>query len=106
MKLIERLMLYKFAFNRAVGHVNTIRAVVEPTMLAGILLKLYGVTSIVLIISIGIVLTIMLFVIGFIDIKLGVASTEASIGNRYNPELSKILENTQGGKHGKGRKES
>lgn len=91
-------MQAKYTFNRGASHVNLARSIAEPVLLAGILLKLFGIESVGLMLGLGVVLIIGTYIIGWLDVKYGIARIETSIGNAQNPELLQVLEQTKGGK--------
>lgn len=93
--VISRLLYLKLCLNRSLSHVAALKSVIEFTLIAGILLKLLGYDEVALVGFLGLIAIVILVIVGHFDLRFGVANQEASLSNKYNPELQRIVKNTR-----------
>ena len=89
--MIDKLIYLKFCWNRAWGHINVPLSIIEKAMLLAVFLKVYGISSWVAVTVSAVLMSLLVLLVGHLDVKWGVASMETSILNRYNPELQNIM---------------
>lgn len=85
--VIPSYLYLKLCWNRAMSHASLPLNIFEKAALLLLLGKAYGVENpllIVLLILGGVVLAV---IIGHLDLVYGIADAEASLSNRYNPEI-------------------
>lgn len=90
MNIINAFLYFKLCTNRALSHLGSIKNVLEIALLLAIWL---GVTKkdLAMMTALCVIGILLVFLVGHVDVKSGVAAREASLGNRYNPELQTLL---------------
>lgn len=91
---LEKYFYIKQCWGNIHGDLTMPLSIIDKVLLGGIFLKVFGIQSIWFLIPLGIASTIILIFLGHLKFKHKFASIELSVQNRFNPELMKILDNS------------
>jgi len=90
--IAEKLLYLKLCLNRSVSHISALKAIVEIFLLMMIYAKLAKTSSTEIIAILAAFSVVFLLIAGHLDLKFGIADKEASLSNRYNPEIRLLVE--------------
>lgn len=90
-KTFEKIIYLKLCWNRAWSHINIPVTIIEKILLVAVFLKVFNINNYVIIGIIASLGIVSLFIIGFLDLKNGIAEMETSLSNKYNPEIQSLL---------------
>ena len=92
---IEKYYYVKMCWSTIHSELSMPLSIFDRVLWGGILLKLFGVSAITPLVLAGIGITLVMVYVGHLKLKHKIASTEISIGNRYNPELMTIYKKNE-----------
>jgi len=90
-----KILYLKLCWTRALNHINFPKSVVELGLLIYLTLKASNVSHTIMVFALilSIILIILSFWLGHWDIKNGLMERETSLGNKFNPEIQRLLKN-------------
>ena len=90
-KLMDKYIYLKLCFERASTHVKIPTTIVSNLLILSVWLKLYGLDNPVALVVFGIIASIIIIVMGHVDIKKNIMKREMSLKNKHNPEIQMLL---------------
>jgi len=100
LKIFKKYVYTKLCINRTMSHIATPLSILDKALMVLILLKISGSQNYYVLVALGgIIIMLGMFAIGHLDLKYGLAETEQSLQNAYNPELMSIYNGKQEKKH-------
>lgn len=97
-KVIDKILYWKLCLARTNGHIGVPLAIAGHTIQILILLKLYEIANWMLVTTLFFAVLLSMIILGHVDIKKGIINAEMSLSNKYNPEIQRIINNTEGEK--------
>ena len=89
--LTDKLLLWKLYWNRANSHLSLPLSILEKIGLLIVVLKVFNVTNWYIVGAVFVVLIVLFFYIGFLDVKYKIIDRETSLSNSFNPEMQILL---------------
>ena len=90
MNVVDKLLMLKFYFNRANSHLALFTGVVKTALLGAVFLKIFDIQNYLIVGVVGAVALIVFFIVGYLDVKFGIAERETEIYNDYNPTMRRL----------------
>lgn len=100
-RILKKYFTFKLYYNRAHSYVSIIMEWSKNIMLVSIFLKMFNITNYWLVFVFFVIALVVVFTIGYFDVKHEVAHLEMSVMNQVNPELMEIHKKVIGDKNGK-----
>ncbi len=93
-KIIKWLFYLKMSWNQAIGDLTMPIQIFNNAIMLSIFLKVFDFDNYIIVSIAGVVAVISVVVLGHLKFSRGLVEIENSLGNRYNPELQRIVKNT------------
>ena len=89
--MIQKYLFLKLCFGRALSHFSLFSGLLDKILLIAVFLKLFGVQNYFLVGVVGVIASVILLLVGYFDLRCGVAEAEVSLSNKFNPEIQRLL---------------
>lgn len=87
-------LYWKYAYNRGASHTEFFFGLLGKLGVFLLVFKTYNIPSVMLYVA-GFIMIVGVAGLGHLDIVKGVADRENSLGNQFNPELQRLLKQTE-----------
>jgi len=89
--LIDRLLYLKLCWNRANSHLALPLGIIDKMAIVTLLFKAFNINYWWILGVFFAVLILVFFILGHYDVKFNILARENSLGNKYNPEIQRLL---------------
>ena len=98
-KAFDYYVYLKYCWGRSMSHIGIFTSIIDKVLIFAMFFKIYdlGNPKLILGVSVPLVVGGMIF-FGHYDLSLGIAEKEATLRNKYDPQMRLLVERSNGGK--------
>ncbi|MEK6879208.1 MAG: hypothetical protein AABY22_06340 [Nanoarchaeota archaeon] len=91
-KIVDKLIYLKMAWNQGYGNLSLFINIAQFSITGGIFIKVFEIENYFLVGLLGIGAVCFIIFLGHVVLSRGVIQREMTLQNKYNPQITKILE--------------